>query len=204
MTLAAVKTRPNKVLTPVPATPESLAGYGWLIGEPEGKVREKIDFYGKEVQVLQPAAFHGNDDLCLNLVTFAKRPLTVKWMEYHSKHTQTFIPLKGHPFVMVLGKPTRLRPDGTRDMTKPDLPDPETVTAFQFDGTGGMVMDVGVWHEVPFPLEPRTNFVCICTNETNTDLENQGADGECAGGDLDKKNIAKNFGYTFEIALPQT
>ena len=68
-----------------------------------------------------------------------------------------------------------------------------------FDGSGGIVMDVGVWHEVPFPFEARTNFVCICTNETNVNLEAQGPDGECLGGDLNKKNIAKNLGYTFEI-----
>ena len=62
-------------------------------------------------------------------------------------------------------------------------------------------MDVGVWHEVPFPTEAQTNFVCICTNETNANLEDQGADGECVGGDLKKKNIVKNFGYTFEIQV---
>ena len=112
----------NRTLKPVVATPESLKGYGWLIGEPDGKVRDKIDFYGKEVQVLQPADFHGNDDLCLNLVTFTRRDFGVRWMEVHTKHTQTFIPLKSHPFIMVLGKPTRLRPDGTQDMSKPDLP----------------------------------------------------------------------------------
>ena len=189
----------NRVHKPVVATPESLKGYGRLIGEPEGKVRDKIDVYGKEVQVLQPADFHGNDDLCLNLVTFTRRDFGVRWMEVHTKHTQTFIPLKGHPFIMVLGKPTRLRPDGTLDMSKPDLPNPDDVTAFLFDGSGGIVMDVGVWHEVPFPFEARTNFVCICTNETNVNLEAQGPDGECLGGDLNKKNIAKNFGYTFEI-----
>ncbi|WP_304164516.1 ureidoglycolate lyase [Phenylobacterium aquaticum] len=190
---------PNRILTPVLATPESLAGYGWLIGEPEGPARDRIDFYGKEVVVHQPARFHGNDDLTLNLVTFARRPLEVKWMEYHAKHTQTFIPLGGRPFWMVLGKPTRLGADGVIDETREALPDPDNVQAFYFDGSGGLVMDVGVWHEVPFPAEAGANFVVICTNETNDNLEAQGADGECDGGDLDKKNMTKRLGYTFEI-----
>lgn len=109
----------DRILTPVLATAESLKGYGWLIGQPTGPEREKIDFYGREVRVTHPAAFKGIDsapiressgkmklsgpidssggDLCLNLVSFKTRPLEVRWMEYHTKHTQTFIPLSGQP-----------------------------------------------------------------------------------------------------------
>jgi len=34
-------------LKPVKATQESLAGYGYLIGEPGGRERDKMDFYGE-------------------------------------------------------------------------------------------------------------------------------------------------------------
>ncbi len=57
----------QRVLKPVKATPEALEGYGYLIGEPDDSVREKINFYGADVVVTQPAKFYGNDDLCLNL-----------------------------------------------------------------------------------------------------------------------------------------
>jgi ureidoglycolate lyase len=197
---AAVLEAPTlRTLTPVVATPESLKGYGYLIGEPDGLKRDKIDFYGKEVRVSQPARFHGNDDLCLNLVTFQPRPLTVKWMEFHTKHTQTFIPMSGRPFYMVLGKPTCRRPDGSWDESASTLPNPDDVTAFEFDGSGGIVMEVGTWHEVPFPIAGETHFICICTNETNHNLENQGPDGDFEGGDLSKRNLAKHFGYTFAV-----
>jgi len=186
-------------LKPVKATPESLAGYGYLIGEPGGINRDKMDFYGKHVRVTQPAKFHGNDDICLNLVSFQSRPLTVRWMEFHTKHTQTFIPMSGRPFYMVLGKPTCRRPDGSWDESASTLPNPDDVTAFEFDGSGGIVMEVGTWHEVPFPIEGETHFICICTNETNHDLENQGPDGDFEGGDLSKRNLAKHFGYTFAV-----
>jgi ureidoglycolate lyase len=186
-------------LKPVVATAETLKGYGYLIGEPAGLKRDKIDFYGKVVRVSQPAKFHGNDDLCLNLVSFQPRDLTVKWMEFHTKHTQTFIPLSGKPFYMVLGKPTCRRPDGSWDESQGTLPNPDDVTAFYFDGSGGIVMEVGVWHEVPFPLDGETHFVCICTNETNDNLEAQGADGDCEGGDLSKRNLVKHLGYTFAV-----
>jgi ureidoglycolate lyase len=188
-----------RMLTPVLATPESLAGYGYLIGLPGGVDRAKIDFYGREVRVTQPAKFHGNDDLCLNLVSFTERALAVRWMEFHTKHTQTFIPLAGKPFYMVLGKPTARRADGTWDESQAPLPSSEDVQAFWFDGSGGIVMEVGTWHEVPFPTAGDTHFVCICTNETNANLEAQGADGDCEGGDLSKRNLVKHLGYTFGI-----
>lgn len=186
-----------RLLKPVRATPEALADYGWLIAEPDTTLREKIDFY-PEVRVSQPARFEANDDVCLNLVSFAEREMKVRWMEYHSKHTQTFIPLGGKPFVMVLGKSTAFDHRGNA-LAADTLPDPDSVKAFFFDGSGGIVMKVGTWHEVPFPTAGETHFVCICTNETNDNLENQGADGECNGGDLAKRNIAKQFGYTFAI-----
>lgn len=185
----------DRVLTPVPATAESLAGYGWMMGEPAGVERDKIDFYGREVRVTHPAAFRSNEDTCLNLVSFKERPLEVRWMEYHTKHTQTFIPLAGKPFYMVLGKPTQRRPDGSFDETQLDHPDLDDVTCFHFDGSAGIVMEVGTWHEVPFPLDGDTHFVCICTNETNDNLEQQDENGESKGGDLDKVRIRRRFGH---------
>jgi len=185
-------------LKPVVATQESLKGFGYLIGEPGGRDRD-MDFYGKVVRVTQPAKFHGNDDLCLNLVSFQPRPYTVKWMEFHTKHTQTFIPLAGKPFYMVLGKPTCRRPDGSWDESESTMPNPDDVTAFYFDGTGGIVMEVGTWHEVPFPLDGETNFIVICTNETNDNLEAQAPDGDFEGGDLSKRNLVKHLGYTYAV-----
>lgn len=189
----------DKTLTPVLATAESLDGYGWVMGEPAGVERDKIDFYGREVRVTHPADFHSNDDTCLNLVSFKQRPPIVRWMEFHSKHTQTFIPLGGKPFYMVLGKPTQRRPDGSFDPSRLDRPDLDDVRCFYFDGTAGIVMHVGTWHEVPFPIDGDTHFVCICTNETNDNLEQQDENGELRGGDLDKVRIERRFGHGIVI-----
>jgi ureidoglycolate lyase len=199
--MRAIPTHANgpHILRPVVATPESLEGYGWVFGQPAGVERDKIDFYGREVRVTHPAAFRSNDDTCLNLVSFRERKLEVRWMEYHSKHTQTFIPLSGKPFYMVVGKPTQRRPDGSFDESQLPVPDLDDVTCFHFDGSAGIVMHVGTWHEVPFPLAGDTHFVCICTNETNTNLEQQGPDGEARGGDLEKVLISKRFGHNFVI-----
>lgn len=195
MTVEILELANDKVLRPVPATAESLEGYGWVMGQPAGVEREKIDFYGREVRVTHPARFQSNDDTCLNLVSFKKRPLRVRWMEYHNKHTQTFIPLAGQPFYMVLGKPTKRRADGSFDDTDLATPNLNDVKCFYFDGSAGIVMHLGTWHEVPFPIAGDTHFVCICTNETNTDLEHQDTNGEARGGDLDKIRIDHRFGH---------
>ncbi len=190
----------DRILKPILATPETLDGYGWIIGTPAGVERDKIDFYGREVRVTHPAQFRSNDDTCLNLVSFTTRPLRVRWMEYHTKHTQTFIPLDGKAFYMVLGKPTCRRPDGSFDETRPGEPNLDDVKCFYFDGSAGIVMHVGTWHEVPFPIDGDTHFVCICTNETNDNLEHQDENGESRGGDLDKVRIERRFGHGLVIA----
>jgi ureidoglycolate lyase len=194
---------PETLTIPVePATPESLDGYGYVIGRPDGAAWGRIDYYGDKVRVRTPVQFVSNDDLTLNLVSFDRREPVIHWMEYHSKHTQTFIPLSGRPFVMVLGKPTRRRPDGSLDASWPDLPDLANVRAFYFDGSCGICMHVGTWHEVPFPIHDGTHFVAIVTNETNRNLEEYDkVNYEADGGDLLKRNLRLRFGKQFRLDL---
>lgn len=184
------------------ASPEALAGYGYVIGTPDAAVWGRIDYYGDAVQVRTPVNFISNDDLTLNLVSFNRREPVIRWLEYHSKHTQTFIPLCGKAFIMVLGKPTRRRPDQTMDDLQPDLPDLANVRAFYFDGSCGICMHVGTWHEVPFPINDATNFVAIVTNETNRNLEEHDkAFFEANGGDLLKRNLLHRFGKQLQLDM---
>ena len=193
---------PLRLTVPVlPATAAALAPYGYLIGPPDSEVKGRIDYYGNAVQVRTPAKFVSNDDMMLNLVTFNRRPPVIRWMEYHNKHTQTFIPLAGRPFIMVLGAPTRKRPDGSIDATQADLPNLENVRGFYFDGTSGICMHIGTWHEVPFPLQDQTNFVAIVTNETNRNLEEHDEHFESEGGDLVKRQLIRRLETLLEIDL---
>ena len=184
------------------ATPAALEGYGYVIGRPDAEVWGRIDYYGDKVKVRTPVKFISNDDLTLNLVSFDRREPVIHWMEYHSKHTQTFIPLSGRPFIMVLGKPTRMRPDQSIDESRQDLPDLSNVRAFYFDGSCGICMHVGTWHEVPFPIHDQTHFVAIVTNETNRNLEEHDmVNFEANGGDLLKRNLLHRFGKQVRIDL---
>ena len=95
----------DHVLSLVVATAESLSGYGWIMGQPAGIERDKIDFYGKEVRLTNPAEFKSNDDTTLNLVSFTQRPYEVRWMEYHTKHTKLLSRLPVNPSIWCLARP---------------------------------------------------------------------------------------------------
>jgi ureidoglycolate lyase len=193
---------PSVLTIPVaPATAAALAPYGYLIGPPDTEVKGRIDYYGNAVQVRTPAKFVSNSDMMLNLVTFNRRAPLIRWMEYHNKHTQTFIPLAGRPFIMVLGAPTRRRPDGSSDESQPDLPNLKDVRGFYFDGSSGICMHIGTWHEVPFPLDDATHFVAIVTNETNRNLEEHDEHFESEGGDLVKRQLVRRLNVQLSIDL---
>lgn len=189
----------RRVLKAKPATAEALAGYGYLIGG----VKTESDtpgYYGEAVRTSKPAPFVSNDDTSLSLATINPRPMQVRWMEYHNKHTQTFVPLEGKPFVAVLGKPTCRRPDGSWDDTAEQTPEIDKVEAFYFDGSAGFVLNIGTWHEFPFAVERDTNVVVILTNETTENLQNV-VDGEAHGDDLCKRDLQKRFGIVFEVEV---
>lgn len=183
-----------------PATPKSLSGYGILLTPPEITEVQKSDFYAEAVRISEPAQFVSEGDTCLALASLNPRPMEVHWMEYHNKHTQTFIPMDGKPFVMVLGRPTCRRPDGTWDDAATQGPELNFVEAFEFDGSAGVCLNIGTWHEFPFPLEVKTNIIVVMSEETKRDLKNS-IDGEARGGDLEKLDLQKRFGVVFEVQV---
>ena len=64
---------------------------------------------------------------------------------YHPDGGQLFFPLDGVPFVTALALPGD-------DVT------PESFTTFYFDGSQGLCIKPGVWHEGVFALAPRARF----------------------------------------------
>lgn len=190
----------KKVVKAKPATEQSLEGYGYLIGGSRVAPPRKQNYYGNYVQVRKPAKFVSNADTSLSVATINPRPMQVRWMEYHNKHTQTFIPLMGKPFVAVLHRPTCRMPDGGWNDNGSLYPTIEGVEAFRFDGSAGFVMNIGTWHEFPFAVEENTNVIVILTNETTSNLDNL-VEGEAAGGDLNKRDLQKRLGVVFEIEL---
>lgn len=173
-----------------PVTSEAFAPYGVLVGV-DRHVGPRIgQFYGDKVELWAPGPFVSDEQTCLSVARIHARPLEVIWMERHFKHTQTFIPLGGKPFVAVLGVPTPT-----------NHPDPATVRAFRFDGTCGALLHVGVWHEFPFAVADTAEVVVILRKETQQNLEVKEND-EAVGDDLEKRNLQARLGFGFTFSAP--
>jgi ureidoglycolate lyase len=169
------------------ATPEALAPYGEMIGRVADAPAQKLNYYAGEIR--KPARFISDEDTQISVATLQRRPLEVRWLERHFKHTQSFIPLGGKPFVLVMAPPT----DG-------DMPDLGSVEAFVFDGSAGFCMKIGCWHEFPFVLVDDTDLIVILRGETHRELQTM-SNGEAHGADLDKKDMPVRTGKVFEVAL---
>ncbi len=179
----------RRTLVAKPATPEALAPFGQILGSAANVETNAPGFYEGKVRTCNPVDFQSDDDTALTLATIDRRPLEVRYMEQHFKHTQTFIPLGGKPFVAVLAPPNGK-----------DVPDLDSVEAFLFDGSAGFNMKIGTWHEFPFALEDGTDVVVILRNETNRNLQVV-ENGEAHGPDVDKKDLQRRFGVVFEVKV---
>lgn len=180
-----------KRLVAEPATAEALAPFGQVLGRRPGLEMVKTDYYKGKVALGRPVDFFCDDKVELSFATLQRRPLRVRYLERHFKHSQTFIPLGGKPFVVVMAPPG-----------EGDIPDLDKVRAFRFDGTIGFGMFAGTWHEFPFAIEDETDLVVVLSAQTTTDLKAKDADTEEAHGpDLDKKDMVARTGVVFEIAL---
>jgi ureidoglycolate lyase len=181
----------TKRLKVKPATPEAVEPFGQILGPGANVTPLPLSFYGDAVTVRRPVHFQSDEQTELTLATLKVRPLEVRWMERHFKHTQTFIPLSGRPFIIVMAPPN-----------DQELPDLDQVEAFLFDGSAGFTMHIGTWHEFPFALVDETNLIVILRRETTRDLmEDNVIRGEAFGPDIDKKDIQAREGVVYQVQL---
>jgi ureidoglycolate lyase len=168
-------------------TAEAIAPFGQLVGPDPRPEPSPSSFYDQKVTTWRPT-FISDAETELAVCTLQRRPLAVRWMERHFKHTQVFLPLGGKPFLAVLAPPTDT-----------DLPDLDQARAFLFDGQAGLAMHIGTWHEFPFALVDGTQIVVILRREATEGLKKENiVDGEGHSGDLDKKDIARRLGVTLQ------
>jgi ureidoglycolate lyase len=172
-----------------PATRETFAPYGVLVGVDSSVGSRTGQFYGDKVELWAPGGFVSDEQTCLSVARIHMRQPQVLWMERHFKHTQTFIPLNGGSFVAVLGAPTST-----------PYPDPQTVRAFHFDGSCGAMLNIGTWHEFPFAVKDAAEVVVILRKETQVNLEVKEND-EAIGADLEKRNLKARLGFGFTYSF---
>jgi len=180
-----------RTLTVKKATPESLADYGQILGYNADIEPMPIDFYGGTVKVRRVVDFVSDEQTELPLVTVQKRPYEVRWMERHFKHTQTFIPLAGAPFVVVMAPPN-----------KNEVADLDRVEAFLFDGSAGFTMKLGTWHEFPFAVQDDTNLIVVLRQEATDGLIRDNViQDEAQSPDLDKKDLLMRSNVLFQFEV---
>lgn len=174
-----------------PATPEALAPYGTILGFNPDVPPMPIDFYDGAARVRRVAEFRAEGVIEMPVVTLQRRPLEVRWMERHFKHTQAFISLGAKPFVACFAPPTET-----------EMPELEKVEAFLFDGSAGFMMHIGTWHEFPFALLGDTHMMVILTKAATDGLVRDNVvQDEAHGEDLDKKDLEARLGVRLALQL---
>jgi ureidoglycolate lyase len=171
-----------------PATPQGVAPFGTLLSPAAGAPVIRSPFYGDTVAIRKPGRFVGDDTLEISVVTIAPRPARVTWMERHFLHTQSFLPL-GTAFAMVLAPPGG-----------GELPDLDAARAFLFDGSAGLMLHLGTWHEFPFAVAGEARLCILIRRDAARDLTHK-AGNEARGPDLDKKDIVARMGVAIELAF---
>jgi ureidoglycolate lyase len=173
-----------------PATNASVAPFGVLLG-PQAEAPEITSvFYGDRLVMKKPAKFVADDTLEITVATLHRRPLEARWMERHFLHTQSFIPLGGKPFLMIVAPPNGDAP----------MPDFDQARALLFDGSAGFCMHLGTWHEVPLAVVDDTTVLILIRRDTARDLRNV-VGNEAQGPDVDKKDIVARTGTILHAVL---
>lgn len=182
----------RRVLIETP-TPETMAPYGELIRSSVGAPSEPSIYYENSANYTFDS-FSSDEDALVIVSRSDPRPMRVRWMERHARHTQLFVPLGGASFVMVLAP-----------ANDAELPDLDLIRAFRFDGSTGVLLKKDTWHDYPYALFGGTDLVIVLRRETYSSL-NVLQDGESQGPDLDKKDLTRRLGVQLELTFgaPQT
>jgi len=163
-----------------PATPAELAAFGRLLTHDEATANV-APFYGGAVVTSQPVAYECEGSTELSMARIQPRAPRIRFLERHFRHTQSFLPLGGKPFVLVMAPPS-------------PAPDLKQLRAFRFDGSAGFAMHLETWHEFPFALEADTDMVVVLSAQTIKDLRNTAGDSlDASGPDLEKLDLQARF-----------
>jgi len=169
------------------ATAESVKPFGALVGSQDG-VQKFMNFDG--IQIFK-IPFDLKEESELIVCKVDRRPMRLTMMERHFKHTQTYIPMDGKPFIMILAP-----------NTEGPLPDRDSLRAFLFKDITGIAMHLGVWHEFPFVLEDSTQFAVVLSSQSHqSDLKDPQYKGDGEGVDLERRNLQDREGYDFTVVM---
>ena len=170
------------------ATAERLKGFGTLVGAVPDAT-QTMEFGTARIFGEIPFVLAGTPELLV--CRLDPREMKCTLMERHFRHTQTYIPMNGKPFVMVLG------PD-----TPGDMPVLEELRAFHFDDACGISINTGVWHEFPFAIENDTRFAVALVRECHVNRNSEPAfAGDADGPDLQRRSFSNRIGLNVHVTF---
>lgn len=118
-----------------PLTSEAFRPFGQVIGV------DDIHIEAREDEVLH-----------LDIISYDRKEIRVDHLNRHHKATQALVALDAKPTVIVVG-PSDV------DFSSPEHLD--SLKAFLCDGSLGINLAIGTWHEGPFPLGPHVDLVNV-------------------------------------------
>ena len=148
------------LLKALPITREAFAPYGWLIDAPDLAGQAINGGSSQRIDGLTELAFDADGGKpCLAIFKAAARNIAGPWteLERHRLGTQTFVPLNGVRYVVLVALG-----DGA--------PDASTFKAFTVSGHQGITLRAGTWHHGLLALDAG-DFVVLERTAGSIDCE---------------------------------
>ena len=136
-------------------TAEAFSKFGRVIEVPNSKPlveRENVKFWGTI------ATFKVDGEAEIGICVVKKDSNILKFMERHVQTPEVIIPIKGD-FVLPVAISKNL---DDRD----EYPKAEDVEAFYIRDEQALILNKGVWHYAPLPVENKASFFVIFKKET--------------------------------------
>jgi ureidoglycolate lyase len=176
-------------------TRAAFAPFGEVISTEGIDPLERTGFYGDGSGLFRPGVLECDHPAEFLLRRSKIRDFRVRYLERHLELTQTFIPLAGHPFMVVVARPDAREEHG--------MPAFDEIHAFFVGGDTAVNLYRGTWHEPPFPLvDDCLTIVMSHRALTEGQLSELNERHEIDGFDIDKRNVAERTGAQIRIELP--
>ncbi len=167
--------------------PDNFAPFGWVM-TPEKRIRQSRNAYGDRLD-LYCDAFARDQPTEWFLLDGQNRGTRVLFLERHQHLSQTFIPVGGKGFYMVVAPATCREENG--------FPALDELRAFFVPGDSVIHLHSGTWHENPMPKEDGTRLLV-----TSHAADPQNLDMPLKGLPLDvERRWFKHGGYDLALAI---
>jgi ureidoglycolate lyase len=117
---------------------------------PEARERLPINTYGDKLDLYRER-FDSDQPIEWFIVRGRIRAFSALFLERHMQLTQTFIPMNGDGFVMVVARPDAREAQGMIAF--------DELRAFHIPGDAAVQLHRGSWHENPFPVRDNQWFL---------------------------------------------